>query len=87
MDTHNATEEIRIMSAFSKKFLPTLSYAISASLPNFSKSRVVYTNIAYIAIELNSYVSCSLWQDSWICRGSSKACQSARPRSGSHKTV
>ena len=39
MDTHNATEEIRIMSAFSKKFLPTLSYAISASLPNFSKSR------------------------------------------------
>ena len=39
MDTHNATEEIRIMSAFSKKFLPTLSYAISASLANFSKSR------------------------------------------------
>ena len=41
MDTHNATEEIRIMSAFSKKFLPTLSYAISASLPNFSKSRAI----------------------------------------------
>ena len=50
MDTHNATEEIRIMSAFSKKFLPTLSYAISASLPNFSKSRVELSRKIQLAL-------------------------------------
>ena len=59
MDTHNATEEIRIMSAFSKKFLPTLSYAISASLPNFSKSRV-YTTLTSFQKEIIKLFELSL---------------------------
>lgn len=60
MDTHNATEEIRIMSAFSKKFLPTLSYAISASLPNFSKSRV-YLNFPQSVTKYANYFGDFLW--------------------------